>query len=698
MKSFRTEFENNIVEKDIIELEKKIYQFHNGQIDGEKFRSLRLARGVYGQRQEGVQMIRIKLPYGKVTSQQLRRIADVSDEYSTGRLHTTTRQDIQIHYVSLDRTPELWAELEKDDITLREACGNTVRNITASPFSGIDPNEAFDVTPYADALFRYLLRYPVNQDLGRKFKIAFSSSDQDTGLTFMHDLGLIAKTETIDGVLVHGFKAVIGGGLGAQPFPAQVAKEFLPADQLIPFTEQIIRAYDRLGERNKRHKARLKYLVNSIGLDTFLEEVERERITLPYQSFLIEYHEETPSTGDLVIEEQPKNQKAFENWRKTNVFSQKQEGYYAVAIKLQNGDFYTDQARALAVLIDQVAANDLRITPDQNLLLKYVRAENLAYLYNQLSELTLEDDGFNTIVDITACPGTDTCNLGISNSTGTSVKIEEFIRQNHPEFINHSDINIKISGCMNACGQHTIAAIGFHGSSIKKGDLVIPALQVLLGGKVNGNGLGTIADKVIKVPSKKVLEVIDWLLKDFKANSNKAFSEYYQEKGKMYFYNLLKPLAEIEAVTQDLLIDWGNQEKYERAVGVGECAGVVIDLVSTLLLEVDEKIENAQYALSNNRYSDAIYLTYSAFVNGAKTVLTSKSIANNSQKSIIEAFDKELVQTREVDYPKFSETVYQIHSQEPSKAFAETYLAQGELFLTTIKNYINQPQLVLENN
>jgi sulfite reductase (ferredoxin) len=265
MKSYRDPYElvqderKIIVEKDVIELGRKIAEFKEGLIPEDKFRALRLARGVYGQRQQGVQMIRIKLPYGRVTANQLRRIADVSDEYSTGRLHITTRQDIQIHYVSLDRTPQLWADLEKDDVTLREACGNTVRNVTASDLAGIDPEELFDVTPYADLVYRYFLRKPFGQELGRKIKIAFSSSDKDDALTFIHDFGFIPRIENE----VKGFKVLVGGGLGAQPFLAKTAFEFLEAEKLIPFVEASIRVFDRHGERNSRNKARLKFLIST---------------------------------------------------------------------------------------------------------------------------------------------------------------------------------------------------------------------------------------------------------------------------------------------------------------------------------------------------------------------------------------------------------------------------------------------------
>src|ERR1041385_956394 len=285
MQSFRTEIENPLVEKDIVELERKIHEFRNGKINPEKFRSLRLARGVYGQRQQGVQMVRIKLPFGKVTVKQLLRIADISDEYSNGNLHLTTRQDIQIHHVSLDRTPELWAKLEQDDITLREACGNTVRNVTASAKAGIDPNEPFDVSPYAYALFQYFLRKPFGQELGRKIKIAFSNNDKDTAFTYIHDFGFIPK---VNGNNERGFKVLVGGGLGAQPFLAQVAHEFLPENKLIPFVEAGIRVFDRYGERVSRHKARIKYLINKIGIQEFLKLTHEEEKAVLFKTVEID--------------------------------------------------------------------------------------------------------------------------------------------------------------------------------------------------------------------------------------------------------------------------------------------------------------------------------------------------------------------------------------------------------------------------
>jgi sulfite reductase (ferredoxin) len=244
MNSFRTELEDPIVQKDIIDLEKKIREFREGKIHDEKFRSLRLARGIYGQRQPGVQMIRIKLPFGKISFKQILRIADISDEYASSNLHLTTRQDIQIHYVSLDRTPELWAKLEQDDITLREACGNTVRNVTASSTAGIDPNEPFDVSPYAHATFKYFLRNPICQEMGRKFKIAFSATEADSAFTYIHDLGFIPKVQIKEGKELRGFKVLFGGGLGAQPSIAHAINDFLHEDELIPYIEATLRVFD----------------------------------------------------------------------------------------------------------------------------------------------------------------------------------------------------------------------------------------------------------------------------------------------------------------------------------------------------------------------------------------------------------------------------------------------------------------------
>ena len=688
MESFRTEIENPVVQKEIIELEKKIHLFRGGKIDDERFRSLRLARGIYGQRQEGVQMIRIKLPYGKVTSEQLVRITQVSDEYSTGRLHITTRQDIQIHYVSLDRTPELWADLAKDDITLREACGNTVRNITGSELAGVDVNEPFDVSPYAHGLFQYLLRNPICQEMGRKFKISFSSSDEDTALSYLHDLGFIPKIK--DGQ--KGFKIMFGGGLGSQPAHAELLSEFVPVNEIIPTAEGIIRIFDRYGERAKRMKARMKFLIKEMGRDVFLDLVEKEKKAIAFETYEIDttaFDGPIPEPLLEVPQVTIEDTKAYEAWKNSNVIKQKQEGYYAIGIKVLLGDFYTDKARLLANLIKNYGANELRFSLRQNIVIRHIKEENLPFFYQELAKLDFVQLGYNSVGDITACPGTDTCNLGIASSTGIAEELERVLTAEYPQYLNNREIEIKISGCMNACGQHNMSAIGFQGMSINSGKLVAPALQVLLGGGRLGNGAGRFADKVIKVPSRRGPDALRTILNDFDANgSGQKFLDYYDTKGEKYFYEILKPFADVTNLTEADFVDWGNADNYVKAVGVGECAGVVIDLVATLLFEAKEKLILAQESFDEKKWSDAIYHAYAGFVNGAKALLLSENQKTNHHAGIVDLFDTVFVENNKIELNStFKDLVYQINKNEPSEVFAKDYIAQAVVFFDKIETF-----------
>ena len=688
MQSFETEIENPIVQKDIIELAKKIELFHNGKIDEEKFRSLRLARGVYGQRQEGVQMIRIKVPYGKLKSNQLRRIAAVSDEYSRGRLHITTRQDIQIHYVDLNRTPELWAELEKDEVTVREACGNVVRNVTASETAGIDVNEPFDVSPYADALYKFFLRNPICQEMGRKFKVSFSSTDEDTGLSYLHDIGYIAKVK--DGV--RGFKVMVAGGLGSQPRHADVLFDFVETDQIIPIMEGVLRVFDRYGERKSRAKARMKFLLKDIGLDAFKELIAEEQKAIEFKSVAIDA--DAYETSKPVSVEAPQvdvqDQAAFDLWKSTNIIPQKQAGYVAIGIKVLLGDFYTDKARLLANLVDKYAAGEVRLTLRQNIVIPFVKEDLVPFFYAELEKLGFVEAGYNKAIDITACPGTDTCNLGIASSTGVSVELERMLKAEYPQYLKNEDLVIKISGCMNACGQHNMANIGFQGMTVRTPDkLVAPALQVLLGGGNQGDGNATFADKVVKVPSRRGPEALRRILNDFEANANgKSFVAYYQEKGEKYFYDFLNDLQDATNLTQEDFIDWGEEEKYVKEIGIGECAGVVIDLIATLFFESEEKIDNAKASFDDGVYSGAIYYAYQSLVNSAKALLLAENKKTNTHAGIISQFDELFIEGGKIDLgTSFADLIYQINKNAPTKDFALSYIDNSNKFLTAVRAY-----------
>jgi sulfite reductase (ferredoxin) len=697
MRSFETEIENPIVQKDIIELAQKIELFHNGKIDEEKFRSLRLARGVYGQRQEGVQMIRIKVPYGKLKSNQLRRIAAVSDEYSRGRLHITTRQDIQIHYVDLNRTPELWAELEKDEVTVREACGNVVRNVTASETAGIDVNEPFDVSPYADALYKFFLRNAICQEMGRKFKVSFSSTDEDTGLSYLHDIGYIAKIK--DGV--RGFKVMVAGGLGSQPRHADVLFDFVETDKIIPIMEGVLRVFDRYGERKSRAKARMKFLLKDIGLEAFRDLIAEEQKAIEFKSVAIDADAYVASTP-VEITDTPKvtikDQQAFETWKSTNLIPQKQNGYVGIGIKVLLGDFYTDKARLLADLVDTYAAGEVRLTLRQNIVIPFVKEELVPFFYTELEKLGFVEAGYNKAVDITACPGTDTCNLGIASSTGIAEELERVIKAEYPQYLKNEDLVIKISGCMNACGQHNMANIGFQGMTVRTPDkLVAPALQVLLGGGNQGDGNATFADKVVKVPSKRGPEALRRILNDFEANANgKQFVEYYQEKGEKYFYDFLNDLQDATNLTQADFIDWGEEEKYVKEIGIGECAGVVIDLIATLFFESEEKIDNAKQSFENGVYSGAIYLAYQSLVNSAKALLLAENKKTNTHAGIIKDFDELFITSGKIDLgTSFSELIYQINKFAPTEDFASKYIENANQFLAKVRAF-REAQQALE--
>ena len=676
-------------QKDIEVLEQRIEGFYGGEIPEDRFKAYRLTRGVYGQRQVGVQMIRIKIPYGKLTGEQLTQIANISDEFSNGNLHATTRQNIQLHYVKLDDSPQVWTKLEEVGVTLRESCGNTVRNITASANAGIDPEEPFDVSPYAETAFQYFLRNPVCQDMGRKIKTAFSSSETDSAFTYIHDFGFIPRIQNDK----KGFKVVLGGGLGAQAMIAKTAYEFLPEDQLIPFMEATLRVFDRFGEREKRHKARMKYLFEEkkgIGMERLLSLVEEERAGLGYDSYSID-PDIIPETAIPELKDISSSyfvdEIRYKEWLETNVFEQKQTGFYGVNIKLELGNINSETARKFVKAINGYVADDIRVTVNQGLLLKYARKEVLPYLFAKLDELGLAATGFGSTADITACPGTDTCNLGVTNSTGISIELEKLIRQEFPQLVRDSNINIKISGCMNSCGQHMVANIGFHGSSIKNGEFIIPALQVVIGGGVDQSGIGFIADKVIKLPTKRIPEAVRVLFNDYEQNGieGEYFNDYYQRQGKIYFYDLLKQLADLKTLSPTDYIDWGHSDKFVPEIGVGECAGVSYDMVGTIVGDAEERLLFAKEGLETNKFSDSVYNSYSALVIGAKALLLSKDVACNTHNKIISDFDLHYVKTGEFKLDKDFETlVLQINKNEPTEEFSKKYFNEAANFLSNL--------------
>jgi sulfite reductase (ferredoxin) len=690
--------------KDVLELQERIELFKSGEIPEDKFKSYRLTRGVYGQRQLGVQMFRLKLPMGRITPAQIVRVADMADKYTNGNLHLTTRQNIQLHYIKLDDTPEILTALEEVGVTAREACGNTVRNITASSKAGIDPEELFDVSPYAFAAFEFFLRNPICQDMGRKIKPAFSSSEKDSAFTFLHDFGFIPRIQNEK----RGFKVVVGGGLGAQAFLAQTAYEFLPEHLIIPFMEASLRVFDRYGERIRRHKARMKYLLKDIGLEKFMELVNEEWKSLTNKEFHVDIDKVSPGEPgpiNAIPDFEIADEKKFNDWLKTNVFEQKQKGFFGVNLKITKGDISSDKARKIAELADKYAAQDMRITVNQGLLLKFVRKEALPYLYVEFEKMGFANPGFDSIADVTTCPGTDTCNLGVTNSMTLAEILEEVIQNEFYDLIFENDIKIKISGCMNSCGQHMAASIGLHGSSIKVGDLVAPAMQIVLGGGVDNQGVGFVGDKIIKLPTKKMPDALRVILNDYDENGEDGeyFNVYYRRLGKNHFYQLLKPLADKENLKEDDFFDYGSDINFIPEIGVGECAGVMYDMVGVIIKESQSKLKEAKDHLALNKYPEAIYYAYTGFVIAAKAILLGRDIECNTQIKILKDFDEKIVDTGEINVEGgFENMVLQINKFEPEANFANDYLTQFDSFFNKVLNNrsatINAEKTVIENH
>ena len=667
---------------DIQELIDRIYKYQRGQEDEDRFKHYRLTRGVYGQRQHGVHMFRTKIPFGHITPDQLIALANMSERHTNGRLHITTRQNVQMHYVKLNDSPKIWKELAEAGMTAREACGNTVRNITASPLAGVDPNEPFDVTPYVQASFEYFLRNPICQEMGRKIKPAFSSSEQDSAFTYFHDFGFIPRI--VDGV--KGFKVVVAGGLGAVSMIAPTAYEFMPANRIIPFMEAGLRVFDRYGEREKRMKARMKYLLKDMGLETFLQLVEEELTSLEHQTVEVD-ETKVPALGtvpsDNFPEVEPLHADLYKEWLQTNVIEQKQGGYKAVAIRIPLGNLEAEQSRLLAGLIKEFASDDIRLSVQQGMILRYVPPSALPHLFNGLYALNLGLPGYDTTADITACPGTDTCALGVTNSTGLASILEDLVRTEFPEMVTEDDIRIKISGCMNGCGQHMAANIGFHGSSIRVGKKIAPAMQVVVGGGITDDGRGFVAEKVIKVPTRRIPQVIRDLFHDYKANASEGeyYNDYVVRQGKRYFYDVLKPLGDSTTITEEEFYDWGQDKEYIQEIGVGECAGVSLDVIGAILNDASNKVIDAGEALKAGHLPDAAYHAYSAMITGAKALMLAEDKKCNTHIGILKDFS-EFFGDRFSEAMPFEEFVLRVKKTKPTEEFVTAYLADARAFVS----------------
>lgn len=595
----KNERESWSLPEEVTSVEEMVRLYREGKISEDEFRRFRLQHGMYGSRlNKDYTMVRIKVPAGILYPEQLTRLAKLCEDFSIGSVHVTTRQNIQIHWVYLDDAPAVEKGLGEIGLTTREACGNTVRNVVCSPFAGICKNEPFDVTPYAKALARFFLRNPMCQNLPRKFKFNFACCDEHS-YARIADVGLVPVVREEEAsygnasVKVRGFRVYIGGGLGPASYLAELLEDFTPEDMLLPTCMAVIRLFDRLGDREKVHRNRMRYLVHDMGFERFRELVLKERsIVLMTRSVLArlyirESKVDAPHTDDIeLVKLKPFNAPdGFHRWVKSNVMDQKQKGYAIVFIPLPAGDVTARQLRALASICREFSHEGCVVTtPSQGFALRWVMKSRLVELYKRLSEAGLANYGAMSIASVVGCTSTTSCNLAITNAHRLAKEIRSRLIELGLDTDDAlRDATIKISGCPNSCGQHMIATIGFFGAAVRMNNTLTPAYNMLLGGKVGKeSALGRV---VARVPAKRIIDVILRLIDVYRKErlDGEGFASWIDRVLEGNGTNIksvddLKPIIEEESKLPSLeedpesYVDYGSDSRFVVRTGRGECA------------------------------------------------------------------------------------------------------------------------------
>ncbi len=717
-----------------------------GRLDERLFAETRLRRGAYGQRYDNGQrsdgqkvqrlnfpsgeltkgpntlwdapgMQRIKIPAGGLNAAQLETMAELAEEYSDGIAHVTTRQDFQLHYVNIDDTPSLMRRLAAANLTTREACGNSVRNVTACPYAGVCQDEAFDVTPYSRALSKFLLGHPDCQNFGRKFKPAFSGCSQHAcGLSSMHDLGLIAakRVNAETGREEIGFEMYVGGGLGAVPYQAKLFDSFVPPDELLPLAQAIARVFARHGEKKNRNRARIKFLIQDLGIEKFRELVLEERKILPFDPRCTEYIKEAQAefaesplqpSGELpslvAIEGLNGNSDTFKRWLKFNTRPQKQPGYVTVVVALPLGDITANQLRSLSDIVRRFTKETVRTTVEQNFVIRWVSKSDVRELFTALHAVGLGDPGAGALVDITSCPGTDTCKLGISSSRGLAAELRKRVSEKsfqQDEAV--QNLHIKISGCFNSCGQHHVADLGFYGVSRKIAGYAVPHFQVVLGGEW-GHNAGSYGLPVVAIPSKSIPQVVTRLTDRYVAGRNpgESFKDFIKRLGKAELKKMLDDLTKPPTTDRSYFSDWGDPREYTLGdMGVGECAGEVVSSVEFGLAAAERELFEAQLAHESGQVEQAGEKAYHAMLHAAKALVEVEySDVTNDPEEIVSEFRARYFDTQKFFDPfaggKFANYLFDAHRRAGQAYTSESsrYLMdEAQLFIDAAHSCYNR--------
>ena len=710
---------------EIDKFESEVLLKKQGKIDDKVFAETRLRRGCYGQRYDNGQrhdgketqtldypsdntkgpgtmwdapgMQRIKIPYGGLNAGQLEMLAALSEEYSDGIAHITTRQDFQLHFVHIEDTPALMRRLASAGITTREACGNTLRNVTGCPLAGVCRTEAFDVTPYAKALAWHLLGHPDTQEFGRKFKISFSGcAEEACALAHIHDIGAVAAVR--DGK--RGFAFYVGGGLGTVPQQAKLMADFVPEQELLPMAQAICRVFARLGEKKNRNTARLKFVIQKIGLEEFRRLVALERSTLKAEPRWTEYLTEVPAYREearkpgALLEISGALDVEFERWRESNVYEQKQSGYVTVTVALPLGDITADQLRAVADLARKYTQETIRSTVEQNLVLRWVSAAELPSLYEELKAAELAQPGAGTIVDVVACPGTDTCKLGISSSRGLAAELRARLLGKGYELDEAiRGLHIKISGCFNSCGQHHVADLGFYGVSRNKNGYTVPHFQLVLGGKWEENA-GSYGLAIGAVPSRRIPETVDRITSRYltERQGGETFHDYAKRIGKAALKAMIDDLTSVPPhdVDAGYYVDWSDAREYTIGdIGIGECAGEVVTPIEFQLAACEREAFEAQLALEAGEVGKATRVAYESMRNAALALLAWRLIPHDSTPDgILAAFKRAFYDSEYFFDPftggKFAQYYFAAHERRSRPSDAEQahrLIEEAQLFI-----------------
>lgn len=636
--------------KEIRELVEEIAKREEGRVSDTQFLGFRLNQGIYGQREVvDVQMVRCKIPGGVVTGAQLVALARIGRRWTHQIAHLTTRQDIQWHYVKLEDTPQMLAELAEAGITTREACGNTVRNVTCDVYAGVQPEEPFDVTPHATALSAFLLRHPLNRSLARKFKVAFSGSPADHALTAMHDIGL--RAERRDGQ--DGFRVVIGGGLGNSPQEAALLTEFVPTRDVPRLAEAVLTIFERHGDKSNRNRARMKFVLRRLGIELLREQIMDVYAQLGADHrgadfvarYVAEYGAEQPHPAGWDGPATDAADPAYRTWLRTNVRPQKQDGYSTVVVKLTLGDMHVDTLERFGPLVDAFSGVPARIMLTQDFLVRWVKTADLPKLHAALADMALADAGALSIGNVTCCPGAQTCNLGITSSRGLADDLTRIWAPKNGELADIDDVRIKISGCPNSCGQHHVADIGFHGAARKVNGKLTPHYELYLGGGI-GDTTAHFSQGIKKVPAKRAPAVVEALIEAYRRQRQEGqrFGDWAGTLDKQAVSAIVDPVlalpdpAEDPEAYRDYFSD--GEDFTIDGRGQGECAGTVSNSIEEKLQLCHGMLERAAADVVEAKWRAAYGQIDRAVVAAARALLYTEGMDHDRDEEAVTAFQK----------------------------------------------------------